>query len=671
MEKNSLLIYVFYLVLGVVIYHAWFLPGVITGGDLWYFFPSMYDNHKFIPSATVFFAGNGFGGSAIPYMAINFFLSIPFFFGKVFGLSWDVLVRVFMLFPFLVLTSVSPFLLFKKIFGSTIFSIISSMIYLLNTYVLMLVSGGLVVIGMAYGLIPIIFLLVINIYKSDKYSFKYLLLLGLTAGVQSIMDVRVTYMTFLGILAFVAIRFILYTSFNSLIKKVVSIFLIPGIIAVALNSFWILPALSFGSNPLDELGVNYTTIDSVKYFSFAKFENAMSFLHPNWPENIFGKTYFLRPEFLLLPMLTFSSLFFANRRNRQVILPFAVIAIIGIFLSKGANEPFGGIYIFLFENVPGFIMFRDPTKWYMLIALSFSVLVPFTLSELVKRFKKIEKIVLVLFFIYLIYIIRPAILGKLPGTLKTSVIPQDYARFEDFLKKQEYGRVLWVPSTYRFSYFSLLHPSISSNQYFDESSPSVIASNINNQKQINMLMDSSVKYIAVPYDNRGETFLKDREYNKSEYFRTIQQLRNNPNLKEVSEFSSIKLFSIENAKDHFWISDSDVVLNYEYLHPNEYTVKLENVKKDDVLVFSETYDKAWYAEEIVDDSSSPATKISSMQYNGLNGFRLNKDGDFYVKISHRAQQLVDFGSFISIVSFFAVSILVSILWIRKNKKNEK
>ena len=35
--------------------------------------------------------------------------------------------------------------------------------------------------------------------------------------------------------------------------------------------------------------------------------HALSLLHPNWPENLFGKVYFLQPEFLILPILAFSA----------------------------------------------------------------------------------------------------------------------------------------------------------------------------------------------------------------------------------------------------------------------------------------------------------------------------------------------------------------------------
>ncbi len=48
------------------------------------------------------------------------------------------------------------------------------------------------------------------------------------------------------------------------------------------------------------------------FLSFADFSHTLAFLHPNWPENLFGKVYFLQPEFLLLPVIAFSALFFVK-----------------------------------------------------------------------------------------------------------------------------------------------------------------------------------------------------------------------------------------------------------------------------------------------------------------------------------------------------------------------
>jgi len=547
MERINIVVGILYLVLVVIVYNAWFLPGVITGGDLWYFFPSMYDNHQIYPRLDLFFANNGFGGSSVPFMAINFVMSIPFLAGKTFGLSWEVLSRIFILFPFLIAVSLFPYLFFKKVFPDNLLVTLSSFIFTFNTYILMLVSGGLVVIGIAYSCIPVVFLCVLKILdfkkQNTKFNVNYVLLLGVVFGVQSVLDVRVTYMTLWGVFLFFVTGIFITREYVSFIKSFLFVFIIPLTIAAFLNAFWVIPGLLFGSNALGELGNNYTTVESVRFFSFAKFENSFSLLHPNWPENIFGKTYFQRPEFLILPILAFASLLFVNKDNKKIILPFVIIAIFVSFLAKGANDPFGSIYIFLFENIPGFVFFRDPTKWYMLIAFSYSVLIPFTLFELYKKFRKARLLIPLLFVLFFLITLIPAITGKLPGTLQASSVPNEYVQFERFMNNQQPGRILWIPNPSRFSYFSQKHPSVSSNMYFDKSKPSEIARTLDFQK-LNTLVSEGVLYVALPYDNRGEIFLKDRSYDNTEYEKTLEILENNTNLVKFGEFGRLKLYSV-------------------------------------------------------------------------------------------------------------------------------
>ena len=152
---------------------------------------------------------------------------------------------------------------------------------------------------------------------------------------------------------------------------------------MGLHAFWLLPTLVTHGSAISEFGAIYTSSNSIAFFSFAKFEDAFGLLHPNWPENIFGLTHFMRPEFLLLPFLAFSSLLFVAKENKKntYVLFFALLALLGAFLAKGVNDPFGGVYLWFFDHVPGFIMFRDPTKWYLLIVLSYSVLIPYTVGK--------------------------------------------------------------------------------------------------------------------------------------------------------------------------------------------------------------------------------------------------------------------------------------------------
>ena len=68
--------------------------------------------------------------------------------------------------------------------------------------------------------------------------------------------------------------------------------------------------------------------------------------------------------------------------NNGAIIFFALLGLVGAFLAKGASPPFSEINSWLFQNFPGMNMFRDSTKFYSLIALSYSVLIPFSIWKI-------------------------------------------------------------------------------------------------------------------------------------------------------------------------------------------------------------------------------------------------------------------------------------------------
>ena len=187
----------------------------------------------------------------------------------------------------------------------------------------------------------------------------------------------------------------------------------------------------------------------------------------------------MRPEFLILPILAFSALFFVNlkkSRNSQLenlkICNFALLALLGAFLAKGSNPPFGKVYLWLFDNLPGMSLFRDSSKFYTLVALSYSLLIPFTISKIYKRLEKkgyLSKIFLFFVTCYLLFLVKPALLGQLGGTFKAKNVPEEYLVFKDFIHGQKKSfQVLWVPRWQRFGFSSNRHRAVSAANYIED-----------------------------------------------------------------------------------------------------------------------------------------------------------------------------------------------------------
>lgn len=470
----------FSLIIIILVYYPWMsFSGTLSSGDWPYLYMEQIMESAIISKSLLWIEPYYYGTAKL---AVHFF-----------GLSWELTERLFWFFPVVIISVFSSYFLTKSWLGV--------LIYTTSTYILMVVGGGQMGVAFGYALAP----LVLAWFIRGKNQ----LLGGLFLAVQLMFDPRMTYITLFGL--------VLYYLASDWRKLRLIIF--PLVTALVFNLFWIVPMIRFG---FEEYGEIYRGGGSVEFFSFANFENAISLQHPNWPENIFGKVGFQRPEFMLLPILAFSSLLFSKKPK---ILFFVLLGLVGSFLAKGANEPFGGLYLWLFKHVPGFIMFRDPTKWYMLVALSFSVLIPYALNH----FK--IKWTLWLFLVYWVLLLRPVWFGQLGGTFRPSSLPKEYIELKNFINDQDdYFQTLWIPKIQRFGFVSRNHPTIESSSSADLSK--------------SLLVKERVKYIIVPYDNRKELFIEDHKYSPALRVELITEL-NKISWLEHKRMGNIDIFKVK------------------------------------------------------------------------------------------------------------------------------
>ena len=340
-------------------------------------------------------------------------------------------------------------------------------------------------------------------------------------------------------------------------------------------------------------------------------------------------------------------------------------------------------------------MFRDPTKWYTLVAVSYSVLIPFSIWKIYEWLKLLPKfqisrlskpdtggqanfkfqinsknsifnlqnLFLIIVVLYLLFLIRPAWMGQLTGTFKPTTVPPEYTKLEKFLSSQtSFSRILWVPTTQRFGFYSDLHPEVSGQDFLNLYNEKALVSKIAASEKL--LQESSVKYVIVPYDSQGEIFLSDRKYSNSLYVQTIKDVGSISWLKNVSGFGKIAVFEVPDPKGHFYISNQQSAISnqsviYEYISPVEYKVNLSNVTKGDVLVFSESDDKGW-------EAKSSSYTLNAKRYILFNSFILPQSGSYSLDVYYTPQELVNEGVVISLVSLMAV--LGYLLWRFKIKK---
>jgi len=380
--NRELILGIFLALLIFFVFKSWFSFGLITSGDWGFFY---FQNLRERLPMPLLWSNDGLGRVSI-YHWVTLYFNLLISFLASLRLPWPIIEKFIWPWPFLILTIFSSWYLAKTFFPKNkIIQFFVLFIYLFNTYILMIVGGGQMGIAIAYALAPLVFGIFVKSVQSSQpktgrplaEDIKLKTLTGLVLALQVMFGPRISFLTMGAVFLYAVLQY------GLAIKKYIRTFVLPFFIALGLHFYWLLPVILIRRSALP---AGYGEPGWVEFLSFGNFSDSISLLHPNWPENIFGKTYFMRPEFLMIPILAFSSLLFISQlktlRAKKNILFFASLGLIGAFLAKGSKPPFGGIYLWLFKYFPGMNMFRDSTKFYLLVALSYSVLIPFSVSKI-------------------------------------------------------------------------------------------------------------------------------------------------------------------------------------------------------------------------------------------------------------------------------------------------
>lgn len=600
-------------VLLLVVFRDFLHTGGLVGGDWPYFYREQLSEMPLVaPAWNSFF---NLGSVTVSPWIDTYLSIIVYIFVNTLGISWGIVQLLFFYFLAIILSAISATVLYKTLFRTT--SILPAIVYTVNTYFLLIIGGGQLGIVLGYSVAPLVIAAFIR--AVEKTNLASGLLVGLAISLQMLFEMRMAYVTIMAAglywLYFQLLR--KHHSLREIALSIVTTAVLPGTILFLLHAFWLLPNIFFSVDPKEVIGSARNTEAAVRFFSFAEFEQTLSLLHPYWPENVFGKVSFMKPEFLFIPVLAFAFLLFINKTTHvgtiRKLLFFALLACIGAFLAKGANDPFGEVYIWLFQNIPGFFMFRDSTKFYVLIAMAYSVLIPFSVhaastwidAKIHTQNKKsrlsvknyLYMLLPAVVVLYVLFLVRPILLHQLTGTFKRHEVPNEYIVLKDFLDEQPgFHRTFWIPQRQRFGYYSKQHPAINAQDFLHATSSADVLRQLQAQGAAQDLREASVKYVIVPYDSLGEIFLEDRKYDERQYNATIAGLEKIPWLKREMDtaFGNIAVFALSDPVDRFRSEEGNGLV-WRRVSSSAYEIEPQNdtIKR---LIFSEQYSPYWVAE---------------------------------------------------------------------------
>lgn len=584
-------------ILALWAFHRWFGSGTISWGDWW---PESLDVYFGSIKFDLWSGAKQFGGSMLNEFSAAVWLpsfSLAGLLAKI-GLSYAWIEKLIWFWPYVIIAPFSYYYFWRTFFPDKKSGLLAGILFfIINTYSMLLTMGGHINLSVVYALTPTILALVKK--YSETRNINTGIILGLFVSLAVTYEIR-------GVILLTGLILIYFVCFWRKIglKNIFWTLLLYGGVPIFLNLWWIIPfALQ---RHAEILPATYDQVKWVKESSYANFSHAITFFHPQWYNNILGEINPIPLIFFLLPLILIPAVFYSQKDYR--IRFFTIMSIMAIFLIKGANNPLGDIYVFLFQYFPGFKAFRDPSKFNFFLGFSYSVLFGYLAAELYKNSVKWAKIGFAVITILPIIWLWPVYSQKIHGTF--SLIAEatfKYQQFEQFLKNDKnFARTLWIPKKQRFAYFSENHPIVSTDEAIHNSMSFFKNETMRTEDSIlnplagYLLPDMGVGYVVIPSDDTKDIY---KDYLPKGYYEDLASkqswLTKNTDLK-------LSVYEIKNHEDVVYTRDHWIFVN----EINSKILKnyLETQKQKLAVILASPNDKVLKSKQLLNNQSHLFTK---------------------------------------------------------------
>lgn len=431
MKTKPLLIIL--ILLSIVLVFRPFLSNLpLVWGDAPYFYP---DTFKFLFNENFVWTTRGIALGGINQLM--WLYPIMFLYGAIHalsGLNNDLIIRILLYFPSLVLAVISPLIFVRKLKLDTKIGLIASILYVFNTYYLLVVDGGQVGIALAYGLFPLVLIHLIELINKPKRNNFWMSMI--LSFLMCLIDPRFFIVAVIMLGLWIAVQWLLYRKLPQ--KRFFYKLFLLVFALVGLNSYWLVPTLSAGVTAITAQSSGLQLVSLL---------NTLTLFQPHWPTNIFGQVSYPPFYFAIVPILVFFGLFL--KKNKKIFLLF-VLFLISAFIAKGDTPPFGELYSFA-VSLPFGVALRDSTKFWPPLILFAGVLIGYTFVEFEKKFKQFALLIPILMLIF----VHQALLGNLNFVLSSREADKDLLKVNNFLSDIDgQFRVAWIPERYPITYDS-------------------------------------------------------------------------------------------------------------------------------------------------------------------------------------------------------------------------
>ncbi len=554
--------------LGLLTHLPWLrFTQIFTSGDWWYIAPQKYQD--FLHFSPIWVADNLGSTSATPhYYLIRFFEALLTSLGSNFAINE----KLFYMLPIVIIAPVGAYLLARS-YVSRPLALLAGIVYAYNTPFLFNQVGPLT-IEMVYALAPL-FLYTFRRLLLWPDRIATVILAALLFGFMTLFELRMSLLVACIASGLAVFQFATTPHKRLYVQGRVKALLLFGVVALGTQLFWVLPYA------IASRAVTFSDVLARGLFvSFSDITNALTLSHPFWT-GFRPATFLAQPVPLLawiVPLLAFLGVILVRRDRTASISEFyywIIISLIGIFLVKQVNPPFIDAYAWLFDHLPGFGGFRESSKFYLFIAVGYSLLIPIGLDLIIQRWRQsswrrrhqtiawgfVSYLPVVLIAGYFLWNAKPLITGDFRTLITPRAIPTDYTKLNAFLTVQtDFSRILWVPTDSRWGLETNQHPKLTpaalQSLAWMPQIQTANSSSVTARDKLDLLLQSpqapillgraAVKYIVVPLRDlqNEDDFFQYYGNDRSHY---IDALASTPFLKRLASIDTGQIAVFENT----------------------------------------------------------------------------------------------------------------------------
>ncbi len=496
--------------IGVLSHLVWFNFGTILNHSDWTFWGQQAIKELWYSWGS-WLSFNGFGAVniQIPFLGFNLVWSL---FGLI-GWSYDAATKVTFMIPIAVLGFIAPYVLFRYLLRHEAIAFCAALYYGTAIYFLVKQTAHLP-IALVYALAPLVLWAFLR--ALERSTAARWISFGLLYTVSIIYEVRITF-----VVTLLLAGYLLGCGWPWLRRQGWWL-IFGGTVVVGLNLFWLLPTV-LGGGTQAIAGVADRGLFGNQLFDLV---HAFTAMESSWTGALPRQDFVMQDVMWylwLVPLLAWSVLLQLqqlNRRERVWAIFWAVLTLAGIFLTKQADLPLAGAYEWMYNHVPGFSLFREASKFYLLSDMGYAGLLGLALVAWWRwaqtiAWRRWAVMVAGVGVVGLsLFNLWPLVNGRIGTMFTPRHMPADYVTLNAFLQHQnDYFRTYWVPRPSRWNAYSNLHPQLSSVDAvgsdwkdFDtasqsggnESSQQAAVAMLRKPYAADLLNRSSVKYLIVP-----------------------------------------------------------------------------------------------------------------------------------------------------------------------------